>query len=147
MQSQEGIFGFRMIELHRCIHFFPTGRRVAGFARSLEGPFVWIGVAVDAGIEFDPGELHRLFGAGREVALLAGHLGVHTGQRIFCFRMVELLGLFPIGHIVAGLAVGAELPFVDVLMAGDAILREAQKGLREVFLLDQRAQCPEVRGV
>ena len=114
----ERIFCFRMVELHRRIHFFPTRRRVAGFARSLEGALVRIGVAGDAGIEFDPRELHRLFGAGREVALLAGHLGVHSGQRILGFRMVELLGLFPVGHVVAALAVGAELPFVDVFMAG-----------------------------
>jgi hypothetical protein len=112
---------------------------VAGFARSLECSFVRIGVAGDAGIEFYPRELHCLVGAGRKMALLAGHLGVHSGQRIFCFRMVELLGLFPVGHIVAALAIGAELPLVYVLMAGDAILREAQKGLREVLLLNQRA--------
>ena len=127
MHSQQRIFCFRMVELHRRIHFFPAGCRVAGFARSLESALMRIGVAVDAGIEFDPRELHRLVGAGREVAFLAGHLGVHSGQRILCFRMVELLGLFPVGHVVAALAVGAELPFVDVLMAGRAVLREAQK--------------------
>jgi hypothetical protein len=138
MHSQERVFCFRMVELHRGIHFFPTGRRVAGFARSLESALVRIGVAGDAGIEFYPRELHRLVGTRREVALLAGHLGVHPGQRILGLRMVELLGLFPVCHIVAALAVGAELPLVHVLMAGDAVLREAQKGLREVLLLDQR---------
>ena len=128
-----------MVELHRRIHFFPTGCRMAGFARSLEGAFVRIGVAGGAGIEFDARELHRLVGAGREVALLARYLGVHSGQRILCFRMVELLGLFPVSQIVAALAVGAELPFVDVRVAGRAVLREPQKRLREVFLLNQRA--------
>lgn len=112
-----------MVELHRRIHFFPTGGCVAGFARSLERALMRIGVAGDAGVKFDPREFHRLVRAGREVALLAGHLGVHTCQRIFCFRMVELLGLLPVGHVVAALAIGAELPFVDVLMAGCAILR------------------------
>jgi hypothetical protein len=114
-----------MVELHRRIHFFPTGRRMTGLARSLESALVQIGVAVNAGAEFDPRELHRFIGAGREVALFAGYLGVHSGQRILCFRMVELLGLLPVGHVVAALAVGAELPFVDVFMAGHAILREA----------------------
>lgn len=123
MHSQKRIFCFRMVELHRRIHFFPTGRRVAGFARSLKSALVRIGVARDAGVKFDPGEFHCLVGAGREVALLAGHLGVHARQGILGFRMVELLGLFPVGHIVAGLAGGAELPFVDVLMAGRAVLR------------------------
>ena len=51
--------------------------------------------------------------------------------------MVELLGLFPVGHIVAALAVGAELPFVDVLVAGYAVLREPQKRIRQVFLPNQ----------
>lgn len=139
MHPQERIFCFRMVELHRRIHFFPTGRRVAGFARSLERAFVGIGVAGDAGIEFDPGKLHRFFGAGREVALLAGHLGVHSGQRVLGFRMIELLGLLPVGHIVAALAVGAELPFVDVFMTGRAVLRQAQEGLREILFLNQRA--------
>jgi len=139
MHSQKRVLCFRMVELHRRIHFFPTGCRMAGFARSLESALVRIGVAGNAGIEFDPSELHGLVGAGREVALFAGHLCVHTRQRIFCFRMVELLGLFPVGHVVASLAAGAELPFMDVLMAGDAVLREAQKGLREIFLLNQRA--------
>ena len=124
MRSQEGIFRFRMVELHRRIHFFPTGRCVAGFARSLERPLVRIRMAVAAGAEFDPAEFHGLFGAGREVAFLAGYLSVHADQRIFRFRMVELLGLLPVGHVVAVLAVGAELPPVDVLMAGHAFLRE-----------------------
>ena len=112
---------------------------MAGFARSFERPLVRIGVAVDAGPEFYPRELHGLFRAGREVALLAGYLGVHPGQRVLCFRMVELLGLLPVGHIVATLAVGAELPFVDILMARHAILREPQKRIGKAFLLNQRA--------
>jgi len=124
MRSQQGIFRFRMVELHRCIHFFPTGSRVAGFARSLERPLVRIHMAVAAGAEFNPGEFHRFVGAGREVAFHAGYLTVHAGQGILRFRMVELLGLLPVGHVVAALAVGAELPFVDVLMAGYAVLRE-----------------------
>jgi len=127
MHSEKRIFRFRVVELHGRIHFFPTGRRVARFARSLKRPLVRIGMAVAAGPEFDPRELHGLVRAGREVALFAGHLGVHPGQRILCFRMVELLGLLPVGHIVAALAVGAELPFVDVLMARHAILRESQE--------------------
>lgn len=127
VRSQEGVFRFRMVELHRGIHFFPARRRVAGLARSLESPLVRIGVAVNAGAEFDPSELHRFIGAGREVALFAGHLRMHPSQRILCFRMIELLGLLPVGHVVAVLAVGAELPFVDVFMASHAVLRESQE--------------------
>ena len=109
---------------------------MAGIARSLKGPLVWIGVAVVARAKFDSGEFHGLVGAGREVALFAGHLGVFSGQRILCFRMVELFGLFPVGHVVAALAIGAKLPFVDILVAGRAVLREAHKGGWKVLLLD-----------
>jgi len=127
MRSEERVFCFRMVKLHRRIHFFPTRCRMAGLAGSLESAFVRIGVAVDAGAEFNPGEFHCLIGAGRKVAFLAGYLGVHSGQWVLCFGMVELLGLLPVGHIVAALAVGAELAFVDVFMAGHAVLREALK--------------------
>src|SRR5512135_2593181 len=81
MHSQERVFCFRMVELHRRIHFLPTGRRMAGFARSLESALVRVRVATSAGIEFDPGELHRLVGTGREMALLTRYLGMHSGQR------------------------------------------------------------------
>lgn len=127
MRSEQRVLCFRMIELHRGVHFFPAGRRVAGFAGSLESSLVRIGVAVDTGSEFDPSELHRLVWAGRGVALFAGHLGMHSGKRIFCFRVVELLCLFPVGHVVAALAVAAKLAFVDVFMARNTILREAHK--------------------
>ena len=63
------------------------------------------------------------------MTLLTGDLGVHSGERILRFRMVELLRLLPIGHVVAALTVGAKLPFVGILMAGNAILREPQKGI------------------
>jgi len=124
MRPEQRVFRFGMVELHGRAHFFPTGSGVAGLARSLEGPLVRIGVAVDASAEFDPCEFHGLFGAGREVAFLAGYLGMHARQRVLCFRMVELLGLLPVSHVVAALAIGAELPFVDVLMASHAVLGE-----------------------
>ena len=85
MHPKKRIFCFRMVELRRRTHFFPTGSRMAGFARSFEGPSVRIGVAGDAGIEPDAGELYRLVGAGREVAFLAGYLGVHSGERVLRF--------------------------------------------------------------
>src|ERR1700693_502880 len=72
MHSEQRIFCLGMVELHRGVHFFPTGCRVAGFARSLESAPVWVGVAIGAGIEFDPGELRRLIGASGKMALLAG---------------------------------------------------------------------------
>jgi hypothetical protein len=80
-------------------------------------------MAISAGTEFDSSKLHGLVGAGGNVAFLAGYLGVHSGQRIFGFCVVELLRLLPVGEIVAALAVVTELPFVDVRMASHAVLR------------------------
>ncbi len=140
MHAHQRIFGFGMVELHRRIYFFPALRGVAGFARSLERPLVRIRVAVDAGVEFHPRVLHRFVRPGREVAFLASHLGVHPGQRILGFGMVELLGLLPVGYVVAALAIPAQLPLVHVFMAAHAVLGKSQKRLRKIFLLNQRAQ-------
>lgn len=81
-----------------------------------------VGVAVDASTELYRRKLNCLFRARREVAFFAGHLSMHSCQGILCFRMIELFGLFPVGHVVATLAVGTELPFMDVLVAGHAVL-------------------------
>ena len=85
MQSQQRVFCFGMVELHRRAHFFPTGRGMARFASSLECAFVRIGVAIDTVGEFDSGELDGLFRTGRKMAFFASHLGVHSGQRILRF--------------------------------------------------------------
>ena len=140
MHAHQRIFGFGMVELHRRIYFFPACCGVAGFARPLESPLVRIRVAIDAGVKFHPRVLHRLVRTGREVAFLAGHLGVHPGQRILGFGMVELLGLLPVGYVVAALAIPAQLPLVHVFMAADAVLGESLKRIRQVFLLHERPQ-------
>ena len=141
VRAQQRVIRFGMVELHRGTDLLPTRRGVAGLAGSFERALVRIAVAVIAGLKFDARKLHGFLGAGREVALFAGHLHVLSGQRIFGFGVVEILGLFPVGHIVAGLAIGAELPFVDVFMAGHAILREAHVGGRQILLFNQVAQC------
>ena len=75
-----------------------------------------------AGIELQPLILYGFVRPGREVALLAGHFRVQSGQRIFRLGMVELVRLFPVDDIVATCAIRAELPLVRVLVAADAIL-------------------------
>ena len=124
------------------IHFFPAGGRMAGFAGSFESALVGVRVAVDAGIELDAGILHRFFGTGGEMAFLAGHLGVRAGERIFCLRMVELIGLFPVLDVVAARAIRAELAFVGIRVAGSAVLREAHVRSGQVGILNQ---CPGCR--
>ena len=128
-----------MIERMGHIHFFPAGRRVAGFARSLERPLVRVAVACGACVKLDPHELHRFIRPGREVTFAASDLGVHPRQGIFCFRVIELLRLFPVGYIVAALTIGSQLPLVRIAVARDAVFRKAQKGFAEVLALNQRA--------
>ena len=140
VRALQRIFCFGMVELHSGNDLFPAGRGVAGLARSLELALVRIAVAVAAGREFNARELHRFFRAGGEVALFAGHLRVLAGQRILGLGVVKLLGLLPVSYVVAGLAIGPQLPFVDVLMAGHTGLRQAHQGCREIFFLDQAAQ-------
>jgi len=139
VHSDQRIFCFGMVELHRRIHFFPGGRRMAGFARSLKRTFVRIGVAIDASAELDTSKLHGLVGARGDVALLAGDLDVHSGQRVLGLGVVELLGLLPVGYIVAAHAVGPELPSMDVFVARRAILRKPQKRTGKIFLSNQLA--------
>ena len=71
------------------------------------------------------------------MALGAGDFGVQAGERIPRVRMVETGDVFPIRVIVAGLAILAELPFVKILVAGEARRREAQKAFVQVLLADQ----------
>ena len=124
MHSKKWILGFRMVERHRRIYLFPIGCRMAGFARSFKGPSVRVGMARQAGVEPDAGELHRLVRAGGEVALLAGRLGVHSREWVLRLRVIELFRLLPVAHIVAATAVGTELSLVNIGMAGDAVLRK-----------------------
>ena len=123
MHPQQRVLCFRMVELRRHVDLLPAACRVTGFAGSFEGSLMRVGVTVDAGIELDPRKLYGLFGARGEVALFAGHLRVHPRQGIFRFGMIELLGLLPVRDIVAALAIRAELAFMDIPVAGDAVFR------------------------
>lgn len=140
MAAGQRVLCFGVVKLHGKIDFFPARGRVAGFARAFERSLVRIGVAICARPEFYAAIFHRFFRLGREVALFACHLGVHSGQRIFGFRVVELLGLFPIRDVMAALAIVAELAFVHVFMASRALLRKAHEGRGKIFLLDQSAR-------
>lgn len=129
-----------MIKLHGRIDFLPARRRVAGFTSAFKGSLVRIGVAVGTGFEFQSAIFHRFLRTGREVAFFAHHLAMHASQRIFGFRVVELLRLFPVGDVMAALAIIAKLPFVDVLMAACAILGQAHERSRQIFVLNQCTQ-------
>jgi len=142
VHPDQRIFRFRMVELDRqIVDLLPPAGGMAGFAGGLEGSLVRIRMASRAGIEFESREFYRLIWPGRDVAFAAGNLRVHASQRIFCLRMIELLGLFPIRKIVAPLAIVAKLAFVGVGVASNAICRKSQIGIGEVLLLNQRPFC------
>jgi len=129
-----------MIELLcRHIHFFPCGCRVAGVAGSLELAFVRIRMTSGAGSKIKSGVFHRFFGAGGKVALFAGDLGVRACQRIFCFRMIELLGLLPALDVMALPAIWPELAFVWIGVAGGTVLGQPHERFRKIFFFNQCA--------
>lgn len=140
MSARQRVFRFRMVKLHGRIDFFPACRRVTGFAGAFKRSFMWIGVAVRAGFKFHAAIFHRFVRTGREVAFFAYHLGMHASQRIFGFRVIELLRLFPVGDVVAALAIVAKLSFVDVLMAACAVLGKAHERGGKIFISNQCAQ-------
>src|SRR5450631_662530 len=78
----------------------------------------------------------------RRVTLFTLHLRVQSGQWKSRFGVIELPDgdRLPVGIVVALEAIGAEAPFVLILVAGDAGLRNAQKTAPQVLHLDGRAQ-------
>jgi len=57
------------------------------------------------------------------MAFLTGDLGMQTSQRVFGFGVIEVRNVFPIGKVMALLAIGTEPSVVLVLMAGGTCLR------------------------
>ena len=51
--------------------------------------------------------------------------------------MIELLGLFPVNDVMAARAIRTQLAFVDVFVAGDAILREPHERVGQICLFYQ----------
>ena len=109
------------------------------FATLLEGAFVRIDMAVDAGLELHVPVACRTAGHIRLVTLLALDLDVKTRQRIARLGVIELLCRLPVHVIMTLQAFVSELAFVHIFVARYAILRQSEKGLRKVFHLDERA--------
>ena len=82
-----------------------------------------IDVTGGAGVKFHVFVTRRAAGHVRLVAFFTGHLDMQAGQGIPRFRVIKLLGRFPVGEIMATLAFIAKLAFVRILVAGQAILR------------------------
>src|SRR5205807_3047723 len=139
MFSEERVLGLRMVEFKSREQFLPSRGGVTFFAALLEGAFVRIDMAVDAGLEFHVPVACWAAGHIRLVAFLAIDLDVKTRQRIAGLGVIELLCRLPIRVIMTLQAIVSELAFVHIFVARHAILRQPEKGLRKIFHLDERA--------
>ena len=113
---------------------------MAGLATLGEAAMVRIAVTIGTLAKGDAGITGLVVGPGR-VTLLASHLGVQSGQRVARFGVVELAdshGL-PVIVGVALEAVRTQASLVLVLVTGDAVLGNTQKGPIQVLDLDLRA--------
>ena len=136
MFALQRILGFGMVEFRDVARPFPTRRAVTRFARLFEFAFMHIGVTGRTAVKFQTDVFRHATLAG-SVTLGAFHLHVCAGQGIFRLRMVKGLRVFPVGRVVALLAVGTELPFVLVFMAGSTALRQSKIRAVNVLHLDR----------
>src|ERR1700674_4522124 len=137
--SEERVLGLGMVEFKARQQLFPSLGGVTFFATLLEGAFVRVDMAVNAGLELHVSVACRTAGQIRLVALLAIDLDVKTRQGIASLGVIELLCRLPVHVIMTLQAIVSELAFVHILVARYAILRQPEKGLRKIFHLDERA--------
>jgi len=137
--SEQRVLGLGMVESKSRQQFLPSRSGVTFFAALFEGSFVRIDMAVDASLELHVPVACWTTGHIRFVALLTVHLDVKTSQRIAGLGVIELFGGLPIHVIMTLQAIVSELAFVHIFVAWHAILRQPEKGFREIFHLDERA--------
>jgi hypothetical protein len=137
--ANQGILRLRMIERKDRQEFFPSRGCVAVLAALLERSFVRIDMAVDARLELHVFVTRRSTGHVRLMTLFAGNLDVQTGQCIAGLGVIEPVCRFPVREVMTLQTIVSELALVHVLVAGHAILRQSEKGPREIFHLDERA--------
>lgn len=139
VHAEQGILRLGMVECEALLQLLPARRRVAILAAFFERALVRIDVASRA-----RSEIHvRVAGwPSRHVGLVtffASHLDVQAGERIARLGVIKFLGRLPIHKIVAALTVVAELAFVNIGVARDAILRESEERAGGILHLDERA--------
>jgi len=109
------------------------------FAGFLELAAMWVRVTRRASRKFHVLESRRPAGHFRFVTFFASYLDMQSRERVARLGVIELFCRFPIAGVVAAHAVFAELPFVVVLMATDACLRQSHVCFRQILVLDQTA--------
>src|ERR1700747_307173 len=125
-----------MVEFKPRKQFLPSGGGVTFFATLLKGAFMRIDMAINARLELHVFITRRSAGHVRLMTLFAGNLDVEAGQRVASLGVIEPVCRFPVREVMTLQAIVSELALVHVLVAGHAILRQSEKGLREVFHLD-----------
>ena len=86
-----------------------------------------IDVAIDAGCKLHIFVACWATGHIGLVALLARNLNVRAGQGISRFRVIKLLGGFPVRKVVALQAIVPELSLVWIFVTRHAILRQPKE--------------------
>lgn len=136
--SLERVLCFGVVKFSGERKRFPSAGVVTILARGGKGSAVRIGVARGAFVESDAGKLHHFFrAAGRAVTFLAGDWFVPSGERVARLRVVEARERFPAVHVVAALAIAAELAAVGVRMARQAIARQPEECARQQLFANQ----------
>lgn len=135
--------GFGVVErAARHLHTLPAFGVVAGLAAGRKRPVMRVLVAAAAGLKVDSFVLDdfrvRLC---RLMALRAFDASVLPGQREMRHRMIECFYGFPVVVIVAGLAFGAQLAFVMVLMTREAGRVQAFERPRQIVNHDDFSVC------
>ena len=138
MFSKQRELCLRMIKLLRCGNLLPAARRMTRLAGLRKRSVMRIGVALRAFGEPHTGISRGASGLCRGVAFRAGDVRVQARQREPGFRMVELCGRLPVNKVVALQAVLSELAVMNILVTCHANLRQPEKGLAQVFHLNQR---------
>ncbi|HUE54913.1 MAG TPA: hypothetical protein VMO76_03715 [Candidatus Udaeobacter sp.] len=137
--SEERVLGLGMVEFKARQQFLPSCGGVTFFAALLEGAFVRINVAVDAGLELHVPVACRAARHIGLVALLALDFDVKTRQGIAGLGVIELLCRFPVRVIMALQAIVPKLAFVHIFVARHAILCKPEERLRKILHFDERA--------
>ena len=98
--AEQREFCFGVIEMFVAGDFFPAASDVAGGASFRKPAVMRIAVAIGTFCKSKAAEFGSLV-RSYVMALGAGHRRVKTGEWKSCLGMVELLGRFPIGEIMA----------------------------------------------
>jgi hypothetical protein len=130
--------GLRVIKSLVLRNLSPARGCMAGLARLRESSMMWIAVAVAALRERHARESRFTARSCRRMAFLTSHLRVKPSQRVSRFVVIELLRRFPIHEIVALEAILAQLPFVRIVVAGNAIPHQSKERAVQILRFDLR---------